>query len=214
MQSSRLLALALAATALVAPACKKDSTSPGTTVLVFVGTVNGTDGILSGAITLNINGTVVTGSFDVVTPTVASHALTGSYNTTSKALAATGGGYTFGGVFDGVDRMDGGMTGSATGTFVAKKDNNNTAQAFCGTFSGSDDGVFNFTVIGTTISGTATTTSGTVIPLDGTMSGNNISIANPGGGSPLATGTRSGTAVTGTWNDGVGSGNWTGARCN
>lgn len=211
MLTSRVLGLTLAATTLVAPACSNDSTS-SSAALVFIGTVNGTDGILSGSVVFNVDGATVTGSFEVISPSAATHALTGSYDAGSKVLAASGGGYNFGGVYDGTSRMEGAMTGAATGTFVAAR--NNTAEAFCGTFTGDDDGVFNFTIAGNTILGTATTTSGTVIPLDGTVSGTTISIANPGGGAALATGTRSGNAVSGTWNDGVNSGTWTGTRCN
>jgi hypothetical protein len=215
MRLTRFATLALAATALLAPACKEDGgTGSNPTVLVFIGTVSGDDGIFSGAITFTVNGTTVTGQLDVTSPAAATHALNGTYNTGSKALAATGGGYTFGGVYDGVDRLEGVMSGNADGTFVTTKDDN-SAQSFCGTFTGTDDGTFNFVIDGTDLLGTATTTSGTVIPLDGTVSGNAITIQMPGGGGTLASGTRSGNSVSGTWNDGVGgSGTWTGTRCN
>jgi hypothetical protein len=215
MRSRSALAFALLATSLFAPACGEDSddngTNPTGNTLVFVGTVNGDNGSLSASISLTVTGTTVTGTLEIVAPTAASHALTGTYDTTTRALAATGGGYNFAGVFDGA----GVMSGAGSGTFVTAKDDNNAALAFCGTFTGSDDGVFNFTIDGTTLSGTATTVSGTVIALDGTVSGNAITIAMPSGGGTLATGTRSGANVSGTWNDGVGgSGTWTGAQCN
>lgn len=214
MRLTRFAALALAATALLAPACSNDDTTNSNAALVFIGTVSGIDGVFSGAITFTINGTVVTGQLDVTSPSAATHALTGTYDTGSNALAASGGGYNFGGVYDGVDRLEGGMTGAETGTFVTTK-NDNSAQAFCGTFAGTDDGTFNFVVDGTVLLGSATTTSGTVIPLDGTISGNAITIDMPSGSGTLATGTRSGNAVSGNWNDGVGgSGTWTGTRCN
>ena len=70
-------------------------------------------------------------------------------------------------------------------------------------------------VPGSTLSGTATTSSGTVIALDGTVSASSITIVMPAAGGTLATGTRSGANVSGTWNNGVGgSGSWTGAQCN
>jgi hypothetical protein len=101
------------------------------------------------------------------------------------------------------------------GTFVAIKDDNNTAVAFCGTFSGDDDGVWNFTIDGTIIAGSFTTTSGSMGALDGTISGNALTISNPAGGAALATGTRNGNNASGTWNDGRGnSGSWIGYRTN
>ncbi|HTR22072.1 MAG TPA: hypothetical protein VMH88_14575 [Gemmatimonadales bacterium] len=209
MQPQRLLALGLAGAVLLS-ACSKDSgTTPSNTTLVFVGTVNGDNGGLSGSVSFSITGTAVTGTFTIIAPSASSHALTGTYNTGSKAMAAAGDGYNFAGVYDGSSRMEGGMTGTASGTFVTVKDNGNTAVAYCGSFTGDDDGVFNFTVISGALHGTATTTSGTVIALDGTVSSGNIAI--PG----LAVGTVSGTNVSGTWDNGAGSsGTWTGAKCN
>src|SRR5690242_12840100 len=210
------VAALLFATALVAvPACSKDNTGPGSTTFALVGTVNGDNGSLSGSISLTVNGTTATGQLAVVAPSAATIDLSGTYNAGTKALSASGSGYTFAGTYDGVGRMDGTMTGTASGTFVAVRDDNSTALAFCGTFTGDDAGVFNFAARGSAVAGTATTTTGTVIPLDGTLSGSSISIVNPGGGAALATGTRSGDNVSGTWDNGAGSaGTWTGARCN
>ncbi|MGQ0721736.1 MAG: hypothetical protein ACT4PE_09220 [Candidatus Eiseniibacteriota bacterium] len=220
MRSRSVLLFALLATSLLAPACGDDDDSgtnpnPNPNTLVFVGTVNGDNGSLSASISLTVTGTTVTGTLEVVAPAAATHALTGTYDTTSRALAAAGGGYNFAGVFDGGDRLEGLMSGAASGTFVTAKDDNNAALAFCGTFTGTDDGVFNFTIDGSTLSGSATTTSGTLIALDGTVSSNSIVIVMPSGSGTLATGTRSGANVSGTWDDGVGgSGTWTGAQCN
>jgi hypothetical protein len=219
MRSRSALAFALLATSLFAPACGDDSddngTNPNGDSLVFVGTVNGDNGSLSASISLTVTGTTVAGTLEIVAPAAASHALTGTYDTATRALTAAGGGYNFSGVFDGADRLEGVMSGAGSGTFVTAKDDNNAALAFCGTFTGSDDGVFNFTIDGATLSGTATTTSGTVIALDGTVSGNSITIVMPSGGGTLAMGTRSGANVSGTWDNGVGgSGTWTGVQCN
>src|SRR5712692_4032928 len=90
--------LVLAGLALGAAACSSDkATNPNPTTLHFVGTVNGANGSLSGSITLVVVGASVTGSFDIVSPAAAAHALTGTYNSGSKALAASGGGYNFAG---------------------------------------------------------------------------------------------------------------------
>lgn len=197
--------------------CEDDENpaNPGTTIMLFTGTVNGGTGNLSGSVDFAINGTTVTGLFTVTAPAAASHALTGTYNTSTKAITATGGGYTFSGVYDGANRLEGTVAGTGSGTFVVVRDDASAAVAFCGTFSGTDSGVWNFTVDGTSVIGSYTTNSGTTGALDGTISGNTITINNPGGGSPLATGTRTGDNASGTWNDGGGgSGTWTGTRCN
>jgi hypothetical protein len=197
---------------------KKNPVSPngGGNNIIFVGTVNGATGNFSGWVTLSVNDTTVTGTFKLVTPDTATYALTGHYVTSTKALVATGGGYTFTGVFDGVNSLQGAVTGTSVGTFVAVKDDNNTAVAFNGTFSGDDGGVWNFTIDGTVIAGSFTTTGGSTGALNGTITNNAISLANPGGGAtPLAVGTRNSNNVTGTWNDGQGhSGTWVGTRSN
>lgn len=209
MQTRRFLALGLAGAALLSACSKDNGTNPTNTTLVFVGTVNGDNGGLSGSVNFSITGTTVTGTFKIIAPSASTHSLTGTYNTGSKAMAATGDGYNFAGVYDGSSAMEGVMTGTASGTFVTVKDNGSTAVAYCGSFTGDDNGVFNFTVISGALHGTATTTTGTVIALDGTVTGGTVTI--PG----LATGTVSGTNVSGTWDNGAGStGTWTGAKCN
>jgi hypothetical protein len=209
-----LLSLGLLA-GLALAACKNDSTNPSVT-LVFVGTVQGSSGSLSGQINLTVTGTTASGTFKIVSPTASTHALSGTYNTGTKAVAAAGDGYTFGGVYDGTSQMSGTMSGAASGTFVASKDDNSTAVAFCGSYTGSDAGAWSFTVVGTSLAGSATSSGdGHVTSLSGTMSGNTITVALPGGGGNLASGTRTGNSVSGTWDNHSGStGNWTGARCN
>jgi hypothetical protein len=197
---------------------KKNPVSPngGNNPIIFIGTVNGATGNFSGWVTFSVNDTIVTGTFKLVTPDTATYALVGHYVTATKALIATGGGYTFSGIFDGANSLQGAVTGSAVGTFVAVKDDNNTAVAFNGSFTGDDSGVWNFTIDGTIIAGSFTTTGGSMSALNGTVTNNAISIANPAGGStPLAVGTRNGNTVSGTWNDGQGhTGTWTGSRSN
>ena len=201
--------------------CGKDKKNPvnpnggNGNAIIFVGTVNGTDGNLSGWVSFTVNDTAVTGTFKIVEPDTGTYALTGLYETSTKTLVAVGSGINFGGVYDGTNRLEGAVTGNRLGTFVAVKDDNNTAVAFCGTFSGDDDGVWNFTIDGTIIAGSYTTTSGNMGALDGTISGNTITVTNPAGSGSLATGTRSGNNASGTWNDGQGnSGSWIGYRSN
>jgi hypothetical protein len=216
--TSRIAILALILVTLTGCSKDKKIVSPnggGNNITHFIGTVNGSNGTLSGWVSFAVNDTIVTGTFKVVSPDTATIALAGQYETVTKALVAMGGGDTFTGVFDGVNSLHGALTGTRTGTFVAVKDDNGTAQAYNGTFSGDDSGIWNFTIDGTVLAGSFTTTSGSMGALDGTISGNNITISNPGGGSPLAIGTLSGNNASGTWNDGSGnSGSWTGSRSN
>ena len=220
MISRLALFAALVAVFALFSGCSKDdnkstTNNNNTTVnLKFVGTVNGSSGSMTASITLIVNGTTVTGTLHVTAPSAATIDLTGSYNTSTKAVSATGGGYTFAGTYDGSNRCDGNMSGTSTGTFVSVKDDSSTAIAFCGSFTGDDDGIWNFTVNGTTLTGTYTTTGNNTGALNGTLSGNNITIARPGGGN-LAVGTISGTNASGTWDDGAGNnGTWTGSKCN
>lgn len=183
--------------------------------MTFVGTVNGDDGILSGSVTFVVDDSMVTGTFRITSPSAATHSLLGAFDSTSNALGATGGGYNFAGVYDGASRLEGMMTGNASGMFVTIRDDDNTSVAFCGTFSGSDSGIWNFTIEGNVLAGSYTTDTGDSGSLDGTVSGNTVTIDHPLGGAPLASGTRNGNNVTGTWDNRAGdSGTWTGSRCN
>jgi hypothetical protein len=215
--SKRITVLALILLSLSGCSKDKKPTAPiqNSGTLMFLGTVNGESGTLSGSVSFSVNNTAVTGVFKVKTPAIATHSLTGVYNTTTKVLAATGDNFAFSGMYDGASRLEGAVTGPVAGTFVAVKDDDSSAVAFCGTFSGDDDGIWNFTIHGTTVTGSFTTTSGNTGALNGTISGNSITIANTTGSNPLATGTRSGDNASGTWNDGRGnSGNWIGYQSN
>jgi hypothetical protein len=199
----------------------------------FVGTVvGGNANDESGSLTFDIAGTAlappasittnssasltVTGTLTLVSPAAGSQALTGTYDDATNQLDLSGGGYTFTGVFDGNSRLEGTYAGAnGPGLFVTALDLGN-AVAFCGTFDGDDDGTWNFVVNGTTLSGSALTSSGDAAPLDGTVTAGAVSIVNPldPQGPPLATGTITGTSATGLWDDGQGSsGTWTGNGC-
>jgi len=148
-------------------------------------------------------------------------AITGTYNTSSRAFSATGGGYTFDGAYDGSSRLQGTFTGpSLSGTFLTERATNGP-KAYCGTFTSStagENGIFNVTLHGAILFGIATGDAGTVLPLDGTVSGSDVTVVNPNAptGPPLATGTVStdGSMVAGDFDDGAGNmGTWEGARC-
>jgi hypothetical protein len=135
-----------------------------------------------------------------------------------RSLAVAGGGYTFGGGFDGVDRLEGIWSGpgSTSGTFVTTSTSG--AVAYCGSYSAddqSDSGTFSIVLAGSILSGEAvSSTDGTHQALDGIVSGNAITIYFPGTTTPLATGTRSGNNVSGTFDDQQGTtGTWSGAVC-
>lgn len=214
--SIKFAALAMISLMLIGCGKDKKSTNPqnNNSSLRFVGTVNGADGIMSGSVVFSISDTAVTGTFKVVTPDTATHSLTGMYNIANKVLSATGAGYNFGGMYDGNNELEGAMTGNTVGTFLTVRDDASQAVAFCGTFSGDDDGLWNFTIDGTTIAGSYTVIGGMTGLLAGSVSGNNINITTPSG-DPLASGTRNGDNASGTWDDGNGnSGSWIGYRSN
>jgi len=215
-------------------ACSSDDNNGGggSGTTSFVGTVvGGANNDESGSLTFDIAGTAlappasittmstsltVTGTLTLVSPAAGTQALTGTYDDATNQLDLSGGGYTFTGVFDGTSRLEGTYNGAnGAGLFVTALDLGN-AVAFCGSFAGDDDGTWNFVVNGTTLSGSALTSSGNAAPLDGTVTAGAVSIVNPldTQGPPLATGTITGTTATGIWDDGQGSsGTWTGNGC-
>jgi hypothetical protein len=145
-------------------------------------------------------------------------ALSGTYETTNQGVTVTGGGYDLNGVFDGVDRLEGVYTGpaGASGTFVTTL--SDQGASFCGTYDAddqSDSGTFSFVIAGTTLRGNAVSSvDQSLIALDGTVSGNSITIYFPGTQIALATGTRSGNNVSGTFDDQQGTtGTWSGSLC-
>jgi len=106
--------------------------------------------------------------------TTATIALNGTYNTSSRAVSASGTGYAFDGTYDGSSRLAGTFTGptSSSGTFLTERATSNP-MAFCGPFTsttlGGENGIFNVTLSGSTLFGAATAAGGTVFALDGTL---------------------------------------------
>jgi hypothetical protein len=197
----------------------------------FVGIVSVDDGSATGSLAVTIQSatlappaTARASLLDPVNATGAltlggTTALTGTYDPDTDILALTGGGFTFGGGFDGVDRLEGIWTGpgGTSGTFVTTS--GSSGVAYCGTYTATDgsgdSGTFSIVITGGIVRGEAYSSTDQVpIPLDGTISGNTITIDNPLSANPLATGTRSGNTVSGTYDDGQGgTGTWTGSIC-
>jgi len=229
--SSRRLLAGLALTLVFA--CGSDgggsNNGGGNTSTSFVGILSSDDGSESGSLLVSVSTATpappaptsvafasvgASGTLTLVGGGTIS--LSGTYDDASGDLALSGGGYSFAGSYDGSNRLEGTYTGpSTTGTFVSAQDDGST-EAFCGSYLGDDQGLWNFVIDGTTILGEAVSVnSGGTLPLDGTISAGAISIVYPGSQTVLATGTRSGASVSGTWNDPNSSdqGTWTGGVC-
>lgn len=231
----RRLLTCLATTLLLAPltACGSDSNGGGGggggNNATFLGIISSNDASESGSLSVTVStaapspplptgmalaSVTATGALSMVGGGAIN--LTGTYDDVSKALDVSGGGYTFSGSYDGIGRLEGTYAGPSTqGVFVTAKADAKTT-AYCGTFAGDDQGVWNFVIDGSTILGQAvSSSSGTNAPLDGSISGNAITILFPGTQTVLATGSRSGTHVSGNWADpnSTDVGTWTGAKC-
>jgi hypothetical protein len=143
-------------------------------------------------------------------------ALTGTYNTSSHALALSGGGYTFTGTYAS-GRLTGTVTGPAgSGTFAAQPTGTATIRNYCGTYAGhTDNGRFNMSVnVNTnTVAGAwASAVDGTTGTLTGTVSGSSVSVDVGGSGGTVVTGSITSTGVTGTYTT-DGGGTVTGSLC-
>ncbi len=204
--------------------CGKDDnnnpTLPTDNTFRVVATVNAIDSTanpVSGSVTFTVtNRATVTGVFHVVEPAEATHNLTGTFMDTVNVLMASGSGYNFSGILnDTTGYLEGVITGGASGVVVGSLDegNDNSSVAYCGTFSGSDSGTWNFMIEGNSLYGSHTSMSGGGV-LTGTVSGNIITLYEDG--AQVGAGTRSGDNVSGTWHSAQGpdAGTWTGSRCN
>lgn len=200
--------------------CSKDKSNnpsgPSSNSFLIVGTVNGVGNPMSGSVIFTVtNDSLVTGVFRIITPAASSHNLTGMYVDTVNVLAASGDNYNFTGYLnDTTGVFRGNMTGAANGLVLGARDNNNSSVAYCGSFTGSDSGNWDFTIQGTTVTGSYMPADGGGGELEGTISGNTLTLYEDG--VQIATGTRNGNSVSGNWEsaDHSGSGTWTGSRCN
>jgi hypothetical protein len=203
----------------------------GTTI--WEGFALGNDGVESGALSLTastasprISGPggginlattdiAASGTYKRTTPTVATVVLDGAYNPNTNQIDVSGGGYEFAGVFDGDSRLSGSFIGpGGVGAFLTEK-TGATVRVFCGTFTGTDRGTWNFVVTNLEAHGFAQSATAGPPPtaLDGTVDvSGHVIFYLPGGVIPFAAGDITGTVVTGDWaipgtND---SGTWRG----
>ena len=217
MRFHRNTVLIMAALAIVAmTACGKDSTAPVDVIVPGNGTavaMKGTlaSGTLSGDIDISISGTAVSGAAPITGCVYLRSATclvtTGSYTVATKGLTFTTAGtvLTFTGTFiDGV--VQGSFTASSGSGFFTM--HSGTANVYCGTFSGTASGRWNFVIAGNALDGVYNDGGGNN-RLSGTVSGNNLSITYSSG---TAAGTLSGASASGTWSAGSGSGTWTGSN--
>jgi hypothetical protein len=197
--------------------CSKDKTNnpvvPNNSFRI-VCTVNGLESTLSGSVTFTVtNDSAVVGVFRIVEPAAATHNLTGFYIDTTNVLLAAGDGYNFSGhLADSSGLFLGSVTGAANGLVIGARDNNNSSVAFCGAYTGDDQGTWNFTIQNTSFWGSYTSIGNVNGVLMGTISGDTITLYEDS--DQVATGIRNGNNVSGTWQNGGGGGAWTGSRCN
>ena len=158
---------------------------------------------------------------------IAPISITGTYDTQTNTLTATGGGYSLTGTLSG-NRLAGTWTGpaGASGAWSAQYSvaAGDTVRVFCGTFtstSGGDDGWFNLVTSGTTVNGVAVSADdGTSISLTGTLTDagavDSVHVASSAvPGTIIARGvvnTTLGTAA-GSFDTGTNAGVWSGERC-
>ncbi|MBI3791337.1 MAG: hypothetical protein HY275_10730 [Gemmatimonadetes bacterium] len=155
-------------------------------------------------------------------------ALTGTFGVAAGTVAVTGGAYTLAGTVSGA-RIYGTYLGAGGGSFAgAEAATAADAKLYCGTYTetvgGSATRYWSFAVTGTTLTGSAATST-TPIRLQGTLSGSasvggvtgqGASITSPDAttSGSLATGAVSATAAAGVFNNGGGtSGTWQGSIC-
>lgn len=134
-------------------------------------------------------------------------AVTGSYNTTSKALgfSTTSPALTFTGTYS-EGRVQGSFTGSGgSGVFTAHR---GSVTVFCGSYTGDSDGIWNLVRSANVLDGVYYDISGDSGNLTGSVSGSSASITFTGGS---ASGTVSGNTISGTWQTLAGdAGTWSG----
>jgi hypothetical protein len=236
---STVAALAAVATAW---ACSKDSTGPGGGSSGYTGTYTGiiAGATTSGTLTITIpaataaaparvNGEYLIDAVVTLTGSLkisggSTYPISGSFDTSTGLLSGvTAGPYAISGGFVG-GKFTGTWTntgaGTAGGFSLLSVPSGGSALALCGVFTGADNGVWNLTIVGTSMVGEAANGSG-ALRLSGTFSTATDSMTNitsPDDATVLAKGllvTATSTAA-GVWAGGGGTGNWAGsaAACN
>ena len=148
--------------------------------------------------------------------------LTGTLSGTALVMTGTGtcGNYDLTGAVSG-SQIAGTFTAASghTGTFVCEESTgSNSVTVFCGRWvevvSGTPtgtEGPWNMVVKSSSIQGVAYDPSDTAIPLTGTRTGDGVTIL--AGGTQIATGTISGTQISGIYDIGSSAGTWSGQVC-
>src|SRR5262245_5442466 len=110
--------------------------------------------------------------------------LSGSFDLSTQTLTLAGGGYSFlGSYVSGVVKGAWSRTPTAgNGSFILLVQNSTTPiRTYCGTFTstkGGEGGRFNLVVQGTVVDGIACTSSGTEIPLQGSLGGTTLTVGS------------------------------------
>jgi hypothetical protein len=142
--------------------------------------------------------------------------LTGTYETTTRAITLVGGGYTFTGTVNSQGKIDGTWTGPSnrTGAWGLVDTSRTFVTAYCGTFKFTGTtitGNFNITTaLSGALTGTYSSSEGAG-RLSGTVTGSTFTGTSTGG--DTVTGTVSGTTISGSFTDGQTHGTFTGNKC-
>lgn len=205
---SRVVALAALA---VVGACHKDSTGPGSSSALgnYYGVYGASNGSSSagGSLIIIINVGAATGTLTPVG--LSGVSLTGTYASGSGAVNLSGGGRTLVGTISS-GKLNGTYTGpDGAGTFGTQQGaTSSDVQLFCGSYTGSSQGVWNLSKAGSTLSGAYADDGGGSAQLTGSLSGSTINLSYSAG---TATGTlATSTTMNGHWTAGAASGTWQG----
>jgi hypothetical protein len=148
-------------------------------------------------------------------------ALSGTYNITTQVFDLSGGGYQFTGAYVSAGRQQGTWTSATSDGQWVTATENAQLDTYCGTFTsntGGDDGHLGVVLNGNVVTGVAVSAdpTATVVPLDGIVSGNVVTIYFPATTDQFATGViaTGGASITGTYDDQAGeAGDWTAQLC-
>lgn len=226
-----LTATALGVLAMTA-ACSDDSSSNGggTPATVWTGIFQADNATDFGALQVNASTDApappalsamapiaATVDLNVVAPAAATFSLGATYDPETDQLALDDQGYVVAGTFDGTSRLEGTWTGPGPtqGFFVSLMDNDETGQAFCGTFTGTaGSGSFGFVVVNGVLAGNYYTSGSTTpVAVDGTVAGGTaITLAGATTGTGTITAGSPSTA-TGTFDVGADTFTWTTTDC-
>jgi hypothetical protein len=98
------------------------------------------------------------------------------------------------------------------GVSLIKETSTELVRVFEGTFTGSQTGVWNLVIQGSSIKGIGRANGDTSNEfINGTLTGNSIILKNSDN-EVVGGGTLSGNSISGSWNNGVAGGNWSGSR--